>query len=159
MRRPMISLTVSVAILDKLTRRTCLETSAPLFAAVGTTDNVDLVHLPHRPFCGGVKDTKSSRFLIVVGCQNCMNCKSHSQCVNDKTVCFSGFTPHLGTRIWKLPKLCPYWLHLVVLTLTTHDWCIYLWLHFSSRRKHKNCWMLSKLIQFISTNKSSFECT
>jgi hypothetical protein len=40
----MISLTISVAILDKLTRRTCLETSAPLFAAVGTTDDVDLVH-------------------------------------------------------------------------------------------------------------------
>jgi hypothetical protein len=42
---PMISLAVNVAILDKLTRRTCLETSTSLFfAAIGTADAVNLVH-------------------------------------------------------------------------------------------------------------------
>ena len=33
MLRPMIPLTFSVAILDELTRRTCLETNAPIIAA------------------------------------------------------------------------------------------------------------------------------
>jgi len=39
----MIPLAVNVAILDKFTRRTCLETSTSLFAAIGTADAVNLV--------------------------------------------------------------------------------------------------------------------
>jgi hypothetical protein len=42
----MIPLTLRVAILDEPTRRTCLETSTSLFAAIGTADVVDLVHIP-----------------------------------------------------------------------------------------------------------------
>jgi hypothetical protein len=47
----MFILALGVAVLDTHTRLTRLETSAPLFAAVGTTDYVDLVHT-------GVKSTK-----------------------------------------------------------------------------------------------------
>jgi hypothetical protein len=40
----MISLTFSIAVLDRHARHTRLETGAPVLAAVGTADNVDLVH-------------------------------------------------------------------------------------------------------------------
>jgi hypothetical protein len=39
----MIPLAVNVAILDKFTRHTCLETSTSLFAEIGTADAVNLV--------------------------------------------------------------------------------------------------------------------
>jgi hypothetical protein len=52
MRRPMIPLTFSVAIFDKLTRRTCLETDNPLHlllaaisAAVGRRIVIETVHV------------------------------------------------------------------------------------------------------------------
>jgi hypothetical protein len=42
----MIPLALSIAVLDELTRRTCLETSTSLFAAIGTAD-VDVHTIPH----------------------------------------------------------------------------------------------------------------
>ena len=45
MLRPMILLAVDVAILDELTRRTCLETNAPRNATIGTAVNIiSIIH-------------------------------------------------------------------------------------------------------------------